>query len=89
LTYTAHSDIGGKLASLGGRLLEAISRKNIDSFFQDLQQELSGPELPDDSKVVARSIPTATTHAQSSILPKINTVLLALSVIALWVIALK
>jgi carbon monoxide dehydrogenase subunit G len=89
LTYTAHSDIGGKLASLGGRLLEAISRKNIDSFFQDLQQELSGPALPDDSKVVARSIPTATTHAQSSILPKINTVLLALSVIALWVIALK
>ncbi len=89
LTYTAHSDIGGKLASLGGRLLEAISRKNIDSFFQDLQQELTGPESPGRSEVAVQSIPTPATRAQHGILPKINTVLLALAVVALWVIALK
>lgn len=89
LTYTAHSDIGGKLASLGGRLLEAISRKNIDTFFQDLQTELSRPALPDRSEVATQAIPRPATRAQSDFLPKINTVLLALAVVALWVIALK
>ncbi len=89
LTYTAYSDVGGKLASLGGRLLEAISRKNIDSFFQDLQQELSGPALPDSSEVAVQSISKQANRTQSSVLPKINTALLALAVLALWIIALK
>jgi len=89
LTYTAHSDIGGKLASLGGRLLEAISRKNIDSFFQDLQQELSGKALPDAPAIAAQAIRTPTTREQSGMLPKINTALVALAVVALWIIALK
>lgn len=89
LTYTAHSDIGGKLASLGGRLLEAISRKNINSFFQDLQQELSGPKLPDAPETSVSGIRTQTGRAQPGILPTINTVLLALAVAALWIIALK
>ena len=89
LTYTANSDIGGKLASLGGRLLEAISRKNIDSFFQDLQQELSGKAPADAPATAVQGIRTPTARAQSDILPKINTALLALAVIALWYIALK
>ena len=89
LTYTANSDIGGKLASLGGRLLEAISRKNIDAFFQDLQQELSGPAKPGKSKTESQPIPVTATRAQTDTLPKINTVLLAFAVVALWIIALK
>ena len=89
LTYTAHSDIGGKLASLGGRLLEAISRKNIDTFFQDLQTELSGPASPDRSEVATHATLRPAPRAQSDVLPKINTALLTLAVVALWVIALK
>jgi len=89
LTYTANSDIGGKLASLGGRLLEAISRKNIDNFFQDLQQELSGKAAPDAPAMMVQDIRTTTTRAPSDNLAKINTALLALAVVALWIIALK
>lgn len=89
LTYKVHSDIGGKLASLGGRLLEAISRKNIDGFFQDLQHELSGTTLPDAPQTSTPGNRRPTASRQSDLLPKINTLLLALGVAALWVIALK
>jgi len=89
LTYSANSDIGGKLASLGGRLLEAISRRNIDSFFQDLQQELSGKAAPDTPVPLVQNVRSQKQHTPSDTLAKINTVLLALAVLALWIIALK
>jgi len=89
LTYTAHSDIGGKLASLGGRLLEAISRKNVDSFFQDLQQELSDDSTPVRPTSLPLSDQSTPDKRPADTLSKINTVLLALAVVALWVIALR
>lgn len=90
LTYTAHSDIGGKLASLGGRLLEAISRKNVDSFFQDLQSQLSGDQPAQAAPPTTRhNRPTRPANNGTSILPLLNTLLLAAAVAALWVIALQ
>ena len=44
LAYTAKAEVGGKLASLGGRLIQATSRKLADEFFQAFVRELNGEE---------------------------------------------
>lgn len=44
LSYTAKAEVGGKLATLGGRLMEATSRKLADEFFGKFAAELGGAE---------------------------------------------
>ncbi|MDR6953363.1 carbon monoxide dehydrogenase subunit G [Ancylobacter sp. 3268] len=43
LSYVARAEIGGKLASLGGRLVRATSRKLADQFFSSLTERLAAP----------------------------------------------
>jgi len=88
LAYRAHSEVGGKLAALGGRLLEAISRRNIELFFAGMQQELSG------ATPVTPARQAADQHGrvmkpQLAFLPVLNTLLLATITVAVWIIALK
>lgn len=45
LTYVADAQIGGKLASLGGRLIQSTSRKLADQFFSSFAGAL-GAEAP-------------------------------------------
>jgi uncharacterized protein len=40
LTYTARAEVGGKIATLGGRLMQATSRKLADEFFGKFAAEL-------------------------------------------------
>ncbi|MFG6637814.1 CoxG family protein [Sulfitobacter sp. 1A12126] len=40
LTYTADAKVGGKLASLGSRLIESTSRKLADQFFSNFATHL-------------------------------------------------
>lgn len=42
LTYTAKADVGGKLATLGGRLIQATSKKMADEFFGKFASLLGG-----------------------------------------------
>lgn len=42
LAYTAKAEVGGKLATLGGRLIQATSRKLADEFFSAFVKELNG-----------------------------------------------
>lgn len=44
LAYTARAEVGGKLATLGGRLVQATSKKLADEFFQAFVRELNGDE---------------------------------------------
>lgn len=44
LAYTAKTEVGGKLATLGGRLIQATSRKLADEFFANFVRELNGDE---------------------------------------------
>ena len=44
LSYTAKAEVGGKLATLGGRLIRATSRKLADEFFGNFVAELNGEE---------------------------------------------
>jgi uncharacterized protein len=42
LTYSAHAEIGGKLASVGSRLVQSVAKKNADDFFGAFAAQLGG-----------------------------------------------
>lgn len=42
LRYTAQAEIGGKLASVGSRLVHAVAKKNADDFFAAFTRQLGG-----------------------------------------------
>ena len=42
LRYTAQAEIGGKLASVGSRLVQAVAKKNADVFFAAFTRQLGG-----------------------------------------------
>jgi len=46
LTYTGDVKIGGLLASIAGRLIEAAVKKNMDDMFANLNRELTGSAAP-------------------------------------------
>ncbi|MGE0698794.1 MAG: carbon monoxide dehydrogenase subunit G [Hyphomicrobiaceae bacterium] len=43
LAYTAKAEVGGKIAALGGRLIQATSKKLADEFFSAFAKELNEP----------------------------------------------
>jgi len=43
LTYEAEAKVGGKLAQLGGRLIDGFARKLADEFFTRFQEAVEGP----------------------------------------------
>jgi carbon monoxide dehydrogenase subunit G len=44
LSYTAKADVGGKLAQLGSRLIDATAKKMADEFFENFRNQLTAPE---------------------------------------------
>jgi hypothetical protein len=42
LSYQASADIGGKLASVGSRLVQTVAQKNADDFFSAFVRQLGG-----------------------------------------------
>jgi carbon monoxide dehydrogenase subunit G len=42
LAYSAQAHIGGKLASVGSRLVQTVARKNADDFFSAFARQLGG-----------------------------------------------
>lgn len=42
LRYTAQAEIGGKLAAVGSRLVQAVAKKNADDFFAAFTRQLGG-----------------------------------------------
>ena len=42
LRYEARADVGGKLASVGSRLVQGVARKNADDFFSAFARALGG-----------------------------------------------
>ncbi|HSK39778.1 MAG TPA: carbon monoxide dehydrogenase subunit G, partial [Arenibaculum sp.] len=43
LSYTAHASVGGKLAQIGSRLVDATARKMADDFFARFSEAVGGP----------------------------------------------
>ena len=52
LSYIADVDVGGKLASVGGRLIQGVARKNADEFFAVFSRVLTG-EVPAEAAALA------------------------------------
>ncbi|MFM2043264.1 MAG: hypothetical protein RLY86_1840 [Pseudomonadota bacterium] len=73
LTYTADAQVGGKLAQLGSRLVDATARKMADDFFAAFQQRIgAGAAPPDlDTAVVAEpeAVPTPPESIPDTIMP--------------------
>jgi uncharacterized protein len=53
LAYSAQADIGGKLASVGSRLVQTVARKNADDFFSAFARQLGGGGVQEPNVVVA------------------------------------
>jgi carbon monoxide dehydrogenase subunit G len=49
LRYSAQADVGGKLASVGQRLILSVAKKQADDFFQQLSAVLTG-SLPQETR---------------------------------------
>jgi carbon monoxide dehydrogenase subunit G len=52
LTYTVKADVGGKIAQLGGRLIDQTAKKLAGEFFKNFGR-IVGPEEADDDTAVA------------------------------------
>ncbi len=46
LGYAVDARVGGKLAQLGGRVVDAFARKMADQFFERFQEQVEGPGAP-------------------------------------------
>ena len=51
LTYAVKADVGGKIAQLGGRLIDQTAKKLAGEFFKSFG-DLVGPEAPGDNAAV-------------------------------------
>ena len=61
LRYSAQAEIGGKLASVGSRLVQAVAKKNADDFFAAFTRQLGGgaPAAAPESAAVPVAVPQA------------------------------
>lgn len=57
LVYTAKAEVGGKLAALGSRLIQATSKKLADEFFSSFAKELNEPTPEESTEAPAISEP--------------------------------
>jgi carbon monoxide dehydrogenase subunit G len=63
LTYAANAEIGGKLASVGSRLMQTVARKNADDFFSAFARQLGGTGEPE---AAAAAAPPAATSGRAA-----------------------
>lgn len=63
LTYAASAEVGGKLASVGSRLVQTVARKNADDFFSAFARQLGGTGEPE---AVAAAAPAITTGVREA-----------------------
>lgn len=50
LAYVADVDIGGKLASVGGRLIQSVAKKNAEDFFSAFSSVVTGGKAPSEEQ---------------------------------------
>ena len=68
LRYTAQAEIGGKLASVGSRLVQAVAPKNADDFFAAFTRQLGGVPEPVPQAALQPAV-TAATGPVPALLP--------------------
>lgn len=69
LTYESQATVGGKLASVGGRLIKGVAEKTAEDFFRRFTERLTGQDQaihldqPVESPVVAEAAPARSRRA--------------------------
>ena len=66
LSYTARADVGGKLAQLGSRLIDATAKKMADEFFENFRRQLTAPEPEAVPEPAAEIVPEPATAAAAA-----------------------
>lgn len=69
LAYTVEASVGGKLAQIGGRLIDATAKRMAEEFFMRLEQELapaSSKAIIADAEAVSGSLPDQPSRSQST-----------------------
>lgn len=59
LTYHVEAKVGGKLAQLGGRLIDGFAKKTADQFFTTFRETVEGPQAPPGDEAGAAGDATA------------------------------
>jgi carbon monoxide dehydrogenase subunit G len=70
LLYTAKANVGGKLAQIGSRLVDAAARKVADEFFQNFTKRMSS--AAEDTTVVAQAEAESHSAADDPAMPAVS-----------------
>lgn len=65
LSYTAHAQVGGKLAQIGSRLVDATARKMADEFFARFTQVVGAPAVAEGPAEAPAGSPAPAPAAES------------------------
>src|SRR5690606_19114761 len=88
LTYTAKADVGGKLAQLGSRLIDATAKKMADEFFDNFTKQVAEPVAVPEAAVAPEEIPEAAPPAPPESIWQNKFVWAAAAIVLLMIIVL-
>jgi len=90
LNYELNASVGGKLAQLGGRLIDGAAKKLADQFFTRLGEAIANMEPPPEESGAAETENSADSGAESGSgngkLIRLGVVLLIAALIVVWLI---
>ena len=65
LNYTANAEVGGKLASVGSRLVEGVAKKQADDFFGKFSQIVGGNDGEDGDRTLTNKTGSAESQTKN------------------------
>ena len=83
LDYVVNAQIGGKIAQLGSRLVDGVSRKMADEFFESFRVALAASMAPAETPAAAASTEIAA-PARRGAIPAWGWALLIIAAAAFW-----
>ena len=72
LRYEAQAEVGGKLAAVGSRLVQAVAKKNADEFFSAFAARLGGAAVAPPAPAVAAVPPAAEAALPAELAPPVE-----------------
>jgi len=82
LSYEAQADVGGKLASVGSRLVQSVAKKNADDFFTAFAARLGGGVVAAPAASAAPAIIAAQPPLVATRQPRVGLPVWAIALIA-------
>nr|HIL76484.1 carbon monoxide dehydrogenase [Rhodospirillales bacterium] len=65
LSYSANAEVGGKLASVGSRLIEGVAKKQADDFFGKFSEIVGGDQGEDSDLTLTNETKSVEVNAES------------------------